>query len=47
MQNTTAQKQIIPVMFCFDTNYVIPASVAFFSLLKNTKYTYMGGGDRI
>ncbi len=36
-------KQEIPLMFCFDNNYVIPAAVAFYSLLehanKNYKYT--------
>ena len=32
----------IPVMFCFDTNYVIPAAVAFYSLMEhaNKKYNY-------
>ncbi len=32
----------IPIMFCFDKNYVIPASVAFYSLLEhaNKKYFY-------
>ena len=32
----------IPLMFCFDNNYVIPAGVAFYSLLKNCnkKYNY-------
>jgi lipopolysaccharide biosynthesis glycosyltransferase len=29
------KKEIIPVMFCFDTNYVIPASVAFYSLMEH------------
>lgn len=27
----------IPIMFCFDKNYVIPASVAFYSLLENAR----------
>lgn len=33
----------IPIMFCFDKNYVIPASVAFLSLLEhaNKKYKYI------
>lgn len=33
----------IPIMFCFDKNYVIPASVAFYSLLENadSKYNYI------
>ena len=49
MTNTTIiepKKQIIPIMTCFDKNYVIPASVAFYSLLKNAKRTYTdkGGG---
>lgn len=26
----------IPVMFCFDNNYVIPAAVAFYSMLENS-----------
>ncbi|RAX52998.1 hypothetical protein CCY99_06415 [Helicobacter sp. 16-1353] len=30
------EKIIIPVMFCFDKNYCVPASVAFYSLLENT-----------
>lgn len=32
----------IPIMFCFDNNYVIPASVAILSLLENAnrKYVY-------
>lgn len=32
----------IPIMFCFDTNYVIPAAVAFYSLMENasTEYDY-------
>lgn len=37
-------KKEIPIMFCFDKNYVIPASVAFYSLLqhanKNYKYIF-------
>lgn len=28
-------REIIPIMFCFDKNYVIPAAVAFYSLLEN------------
>lgn len=36
------EKLNIPVMFCFDTNYVIPAAAAFYSLLEhaNKKYDY-------
>lgn len=30
----------IPVMFCFDKNYVIPAAVAFYSLLENANKNY-------
>lgn len=30
-------KQIIPIMFCFDKNYIIPAAVATYSLLKNNR----------
>lgn len=32
--------QIIPIMHCFDNNYVIPAGVAFYSLLKNANPEY-------
>lgn len=28
-------EKIIPIMHCFDNNYVLPASVAFYSLLEN------------
>ena len=30
----------IPIMFCFDNNYVIPAGVAFYSLLENANKSY-------
>lgn len=30
----------IPIMFCFDNNYVIPAAVAFYSLLENANKDY-------
>lgn len=30
----------IPMMFCFDKNYVIPASVAFYSLLEHANKNY-------
>ena len=30
----------IPIMFCFDNNYVIPAGVAFYSLLENANKKY-------
>lgn len=33
-------KQVIPVMFCFDKNYVIPAAVAFYSLLEHANKDY-------
>jgi len=33
-------KQEIPLMFCFDNNYVIPAAVAFYSMLKNCSKEY-------
>ena len=33
-------QKIIPIMFCFDKNYVIPASVAFYSLLEHADKTY-------
>ena len=31
---------IIPVMHCFDNNYVIPAGVAFYSMLENADKSY-------
>lgn len=31
----------IPIMFCFDKNYVIPASVAFYSLLEHANKNYL------
>lgn len=36
-------KKEIPLMFCFDNNYVIPAAVAFYSLLEhaNREYKYV------
>lgn len=33
-------KTEIPIMFCFDNNYVIPAAVAFYSLLENANKKY-------
>lgn len=33
-------KQIIPIMHCFDDNYVIPASVSFLSMLENANPRY-------
>ncbi len=30
----------IPIMFCFDTNYVIPAAAAFYSLLEHASKEY-------
>lgn len=33
-------KEVIPIMFCFDTNYVIPAAVAFYSLMKFADKNY-------
>lgn len=35
-----ADKLDIPIMFCFDNNYVIPAAVAFYSLLENCNQSY-------
>jgi len=32
--------RIIPIMTCFDTNYVIPGAVAFYSLLKHANPSY-------
>ncbi|WP_305862925.1 hypothetical protein [Helicobacter cholecystus] len=37
-------KKTIPMMFCFDENYAIPASVAFYSLLYNNQQKARGGG---
>lgn len=34
------KKQEIPLMFCFDNNYVIPAAVAFYSLLEHCNKDY-------
>lgn len=34
------KKQEIPLMFCFDNNYVIPAAVAFYSLLEHCNRDY-------
>lgn len=34
------KKQEIPIMFCFDNNYVIPAAVAFYSLLEHCNKNY-------
>lgn len=33
-------KEEIPIMFCFDNNYVIPAGIAFYSMLKNCNKDY-------
>lgn len=33
-------KQEIPLMFCFDNNYVLPAAVAFYSLLEHANRNY-------
>lgn len=33
-------KKEIPIMFCFDNNYVIPAAVAFYSLLEHANKNY-------
>lgn len=32
--------EIIPVVHCFDNNYVLPAAVAFYSLLENANFDY-------
>lgn len=44
MQINQNTQNIIPIMFCFDKNYVLPAAVAFYSLLKNAAKSTMGGG---
>ena len=36
----TKQKKEIPIMFCFDKNYVIPAAVTFYSLLEHADPSY-------
>lgn len=33
-------EKIIPIMHCFDNNYVLPAGVAFYSLLENANKDY-------
>ena len=33
-------KKILPIMTCFDTNYVVPGMVAFYSLLKHANPSY-------
>lgn len=40
--NQKIEKTLIPVMHCFDNNYVIPASVSFYSMLAraNKEYFY-------
>ena len=40
MKSSSSEKEIIPIMFCFDKNYVIPASVAFYSLLEHADKNY-------
>lgn len=37
-----SEKITIPIMHCFDNNYVIPAAVSFYSMLMNanTKFNY-------
>lgn len=37
---TTKPKVEIPIMFCFDKNYVIPAAVTFYSLLEHADKNY-------
>ncbi len=37
---TTKAKAEIPIMFCFDKNYVIPAAVTFYSLLEHADSNY-------
>ncbi|QRZ21893.1 hypothetical protein H9L11_11915 [Vibrio sp. sp1] len=32
--------QVIPIVHCFDNNYVIPAAVAFYSLLEKSDKNY-------
>ena len=41
-QMQSAGRELIPVMHCFDNNYVIPAAVSFYSMLKyaDPKYQY-------
>ena len=44
MKKVTKKKiqedKIIPIMYCFDTNYVIPAAVTFYSLLEHANRDY-------
>lgn len=37
---STNTKQIIPIMHCFNDDYVIPASVSFLSMLENANPSY-------
>ena len=40
MRSNDNNKQIIPIMHCFNDNYVIPASVSFLSMLENANSSY-------
>ena len=39
-QMQSAGRELIPVMHCFDNNYVIPAAVSFYYKLKNSDPKY-------
>ena len=38
--NAVQQEITIPIMHCFDNNYVIPAAVSFYSMLENANKEY-------
>ena len=39
-ENCSQSKQVIPIMHCFDNNYVIPAAVSFYSMLQHANPVY-------
>ncbi len=40
MRSTPSERQVIPVMHCFDNNYVIPAAASFNSMLEHADPDY-------
>ena len=40
MKKKDNNKEVIPIMFCYDTNYVIQSAVAFYSLMKFASKDY-------
>ena len=41
MYTSIDTNNVIPIMHCFDNNYVIPAAVSFYSMLKNANSNYI------